>query len=323
MTTTPAPPTVTLAGAAGALRTAPADGDNPQRPSPGGEARLFGPGDLLWDLNGHWLFAATTGSAFVLQVMHPAIGAVVDRWSTYRSDPWGRAARSFTSVQTWVYGGPTAIEEGHRLRSMHRNLATVDEQGRRHHALSAEPWAWVPLTAYHAMLSYARYFMPQPLDPAQEQQLYQEILRLCRILQVPERVLPPTPRAYWAYFDHMIDEVLENHPTAHNVLAVAAHSPPVPGLPAPLRCLWPGLGAAGAQLNRLITLGTLPPAARDKLNLPWTGTDDRAFRVVGQTLGRINSALPERVRYMPIAYYARQAHRAQQQLAHALAHRPM
>jgi uncharacterized protein (DUF2236 family) len=305
LTTTPAPSTATRA-----------------RRAPGVEVELFGPGDLLWELNGHWLFAATTGSAFILQVMHPAIGAVVDRWSTYRTDPWGRAARSFASVQTWIYGGPSAIEEGHRLRDMHSNLAAVDEQGRKHHALSAEPWAWVPLTAYHAALSYARYFTPQPLHPAQEEQLYREILRLCRILQVPERMLPANPEAYWAYFDHMIDEVLENHPTAHNVLAVAAHSPPIPGLPAPLRRGWPALGAAGAQLNRLITVGTLPPAARDKLNLPWSTADERALRVVGQTLGRINTALPERVRYMPIAYRARQADRAERQLAATLANRP-
>jgi hypothetical protein len=35
------------------------------------DLELFGPGDLMWELNGHWLLAASTGSAFILQLMHP------------------------------------------------------------------------------------------------------------------------------------------------------------------------------------------------------------------------------------------------------------
>ncbi|HEX4250984.1 MAG TPA: oxygenase MpaB family protein [Pseudonocardia sp.] len=289
----------------------------------GQKPELFGPGDLYWSLTGHHLYAATLGSAFILQVMHPSIGEVVDRWSTYRTDPWGRAARSFASTQTWVYGGQTALDEGSRLRRMHRTLNTVDEQGRAHHALSPEPWAWVPLTAYHALLSYSRYFLPRPLTADQEEQGYRETLRICRILQVPERMLPPTPDAYWAYFDDMIDKHLVNHRTAHNVLATAAKSPPLPGLPGPLRRLWSPASRVGGELNRLVTVGTLPPSARDKLGLTWTRADELELRAAGKVAGRVNAALPERLRYMPIAYHARRAARANHDLEHALTTRPM
>src|SRR3954463_11086668 len=91
---------------------------------------LFGPGDLMWELQGQRLLAATAGGAFLLQVMHPAIGAVVDQESVYREDTWGRAERSFASVQTWIYGGATALEESKRLREMHKTLGATDEQGR-------------------------------------------------------------------------------------------------------------------------------------------------------------------------------------------------
>lgn len=286
------------------------------------EPELFGPGDLLWELNGQWLFAATSGSALLLQVMHPAIGAVVDRRSVYRSDPWGRAARSLASVQTWIYGGPAALEEGQRLRRTHRDLAAVDEQGRHHHALAAEPWAWVPLTTYHVALAHARYFRPRPFTAAEERRLYAEVLRLCRILQVPERMLPADPEAYRVYLDHMIDEVLEDHPTAHHALATADAAPPLPGLPAPLRLFWPPVAAVGGRLNRLVTVGTLPPAARAKLGLRWSAADEHALRAVGRTLGAVNQRLPERVRYLPIAHHARRAARAQRDLDRALADRP-
>lgn len=297
---------------------APPSTGRPMQPAP----ELLTPETLLWDFTGHYLYAATTGSAFMLQVMHPAIGAVVGQRSTYRTDPWGRAARSFASVQTWVYGGQTAIDEGHRLRRMHKTLDATDEQGRYHHALSADPWAWVPLTAYHAACNYSRYFMANPLTDDQLEQAYPEVLRMCRILQVPERSLPQSTAAYWTYFDDMVDNVLENHPTAHNVLATAAQSPPMPGLPAPLRALWPAAGRVGAEVNRLITVGALPPAARDKLRLRWTRSDERQLRAFGTLAGQVNAALPERVKYMPIAYHARRAARAQQALEHALETRP-
>jgi uncharacterized protein (DUF2236 family) len=297
--------------------TPPRLSEPPRAPEP------FTPETLLWDLTGQYLFASASGSAFVLQVMHPAIGAVVERWSTYRTDPWGRAARSFASVQTWVYGGRAALDEGDRLRRMHKSLNAIDEQGRSHHALAAEPWAWVPLTAYHGIVTYSRYFLPRPLSDHQRERVYQEVLGLCRILRVPERMLPPTIGDYWTYFDDMVGNTLENHRTAHRVLATAAISPPLPALPAPLRPLWPPARAVGTRLNDLITVGTLPPAARDKLGLRWTRSDELELRAVGRLAGRLNAALPERLKYMPIAYHARCAARARQRLERALATRPM
>ena len=49
----------------------------------------------------------------------------------------------------------------------------------------------------------------------------------------------------------------------------------------------------------------------------------RSLLEAAQAAGRVNAALPERVRYMPIAYQARRTARAQQALEHALDGRPM
>lgn len=288
------------------------------------EKELFGPGDLMWELQGQRLLAATSGGAFLLQVMHPAIGAVVEKESVYRTDTWGRAERSFASVQTWIYGGATALEEGQRLRQMHKNLAAMDDQGREFHALEPEPWAWVPLTAYQSTIEYCRYFTPEPLSAADERRLYDEVLRLCRILQVPERMLPPTPEAYWTYFERMIDEVCESHPTAHNLLAVIDSSPRPPWLPGPLKLLWRPLGAKpAASVTRLTSVGALPASARDKLGLRWSRSDELQLRAIGRILGETNARLPERAKYLPIAYRARAAARAQDRLADVLANRPI
>jgi uncharacterized protein (DUF2236 family) len=289
----------------------------PARPEP----VPFGPGSLLWDQMGLYSSAIAGNSVFVLQVMHPAIGTVVDRLSSFRTDPLGRAARSFASVQTWVYGGQTAIEEGKRLREMHKPLSAVDEEGQRHHALSAEPWAWVHLTGFYAAVTAARYFAPAPMTPEEEQQAFDEFLQLGRILQVPERMLPKTIPDYWDYFDDMVENTLVPHKVAHEVIDRMDQVPPT--VPKAMRPAVAPLTAAVGRLGRLVTVGTLPPAARDKLGLSWTRAQERRLRMAGQAIGRTTPLLPERVRYMPIAYRARQAARARQRLERILAERPM
>jgi uncharacterized protein (DUF2236 family) len=297
----------------------------PASPPAGRERREepvpFGPGSLLWEQMGLYTSAVAGNSVFILQVMHPAIGTVVDRLSSFRTDPLGRAARSFASVQTWVYGGRAAIEEGKRLREMHKPLSAVDEDGNRHHALSAEPWAWVHLTGFYAAVAAAKYFAPAPMTPEEEQQVFDEFLQLGRILRVPERMLPESIPDYWDYFDDMVANTLVPHRVAHEVLGQMGQVPP--NVPKPLRPAVAPVSAATGRLGRLITIGTLPEAAREKLGLSWTAADERRLRLAGQAIGRSTPLLPERVRYMPIAYRARQAARAQQRLERALAQRPM
>lgn len=274
------------------------------------EPQPFAPGSLLWDGMGDARLMFVLGGALIMQVMHPAIGAAVGEQSVYKTDPWGRLTRSITSLQTWVYGGAGAIEEGRRLREMHKDISGVDHQGRKYHALSAEPYAWVHLTAFERAVTMARYF-GEPYTPEEERLVYAEILQLGRILQVPERMFPPTVEDYWRYFADMVDHTLEDHPTAHDVLEVARSVGPPPFVPGPLRRAWRPLGLTSGRVNVFVTVGTLPPAVRDKLGLSWTARDERRLRRLGRAVAAITPRLPERVRYMPIAYQARQAASAQ------------
>ncbi|RSN71299.1 oxygenase MpaB family protein [Actinomadura sp. WAC 06369] len=287
----------------------------------GREPVPFGPGSILWDTMGLYSSAVAGNSVFILQTMHPAIGAVVDRLSSFRTDPVGRAMRSFASVQTWVYGGQEAIDEGRRLREMHKPLSAVDEDGNRHHALSAEPWAWVHLTGFYAAVTASRYFAPEPMGDEEQRRVYEEFLDLGRILRVPERMFPATVADYWDYFDDMVENTLVPHKVALEVLGSMDKVPP--NVPARLRPMVAPLSLVGGRLGRLITVGTLPPAARDKLGLSWSASDERRLRAVAAVIGRGTPLLPERLRYMPIAYRAREAARAQEKLRKVLADRPL
>ncbi|MGW0593276.1 oxygenase MpaB family protein [Streptosporangium sp. NPDC002607] len=298
-----------------AVPTLPEAGDGEHARS---DPEPFGPGDLLWDGMGDQRLMFLLGGGLIMQVMHPAIGAAVGRQSVYRSDPWGRLTRSLNSLQTWVYGGPQAIEEGKRLREMHKDISGVDAQGRSYHALSAGPYAWVHLTAFERAVTMARYFGERPYTPQEERRLYEEIIRLGRILRVPERMFPATVDDYWTYFHDMVDNTLENHPTAHDVLETTLTVGAPPLLRGPLRALWRPLGLTSGRLNHFVTVGTLPDAVRQKLELPWTARDEVRLRRLGRAVAVTMPRLPERARYLPIAYHARRAAHAQERLTRAM-----
>lgn len=259
------------------------------------------PGDVLWDITGDVRLLFSLPAAMVLQVAHPAVGAGVDDHSVFRTDPWGRARRSLESLQLWVYGGERAIEEGRRLRRLHRAVSGTDAHGRPYRALTPEYYAWVHATAYPVFLRAARY-LSRPLD---ERRLYDELLQLGDILGIDRRDMPKTPEAYWTYFDAMVRDELELTAVAAELLDPRRPIPPPDGAGALLRRLWPLLRPPLARLHVFVTTGLLPPAVRDRLGLAWSARDERGLRRLGAVVRLVVPLLPERLRYLPLAREAR------------------
>jgi uncharacterized protein (DUF2236 family) len=272
---------------------------------------------MHWETAGEYRNLLVAGSALVLQTMHPVVGAGVAEHSTFRDDPWGRLNRTLGSIHRWVYGGADAAAEGERLRELHRTIRGVDAQGRPYHALNGEAWAWVHLTLFERFITLNRYFAA-PFTPAEQRRLYDETLRVGAILRVPEREMPADLDAFWRYFDAMVAERLEPHPTALDVLDALRGTPAPPGLPRPLRGLWTPVGAGSGEFNYFVTVGTLPPAVREKLGLRWSARDERRLRHLGRAVAVLTPRLPERLRYMPVAYHARRAARSLLSLERAL-----
>jgi uncharacterized protein (DUF2236 family) len=285
--------------------------------------RPIEPGSHLWDDVGLITFTLTSGSAFLLQTMHPAIGTVVGEHSVYRTDGIGRALRSIASVQTWIYGGDEGLAEGDRLRVMHKTLNSTGEDGTRYSALASGPWAWVPLTGPFAYATAAQYFSRRPYSADELEALYQEVVQLMRNLHVAEKEIPATYSEYLDKFDEILDNTLVPHQTAYEFLETTRKLPPPVQLPGPLRPLWRVLAFGPGRLQHFVIVGTTPEKAREKLGLEWSATDERALQLIGWAISRTVPLLPERIRYFPIAYQARKAHRERETLRRMLAHRPM
>ncbi|WP_198943059.1 oxygenase MpaB family protein [Actinophytocola xanthii] len=286
------------------------------------ERRPIEPGTRLWEETGLVTFSLTTGSAFALQVMHPAVGAVVGEHSVFRTDAIGRARRSVASVMTWIYGGEAALEEADRLRALHVPLRSTDAEGVTHTALASGPWAWILLTAPYAYLTAARYFSRRPMEHDEAAAFYGEVQQLMLNLHVAPKEIPPSYEDYLALFDDVIEHTLVAHPTAYEFLEASRRVPPPPALPAALRPLWRVLADVPGRLQYFVTVGTLPPRAREILGLPWSDRDERRLRLFGRLVAWLVPLLPERLRYLPIAYEARRVERAKAALARALARRP-
>ncbi|MFC5799995.1 oxygenase MpaB family protein [Streptomyces formicae] len=271
------------------------------------------PGGVLWSVAGDIRALLMLPAALTMQVAHPAVGAGVDQYSVFRTDPWGRGERSVRSLLTWVYGGDAAAEEGRRLRQLHRTIQGTDTRGRPYHALTPEYYAWVHATGFPVYRHGIRCLYRRPLTGSQERQLYAEWLRVGRVLGIHDRDMPQTIEEFWPYYRKVLDQELEATDVVRELIATDRPLPPPALGPLPLRLLlrvcWPLVLPPFAHLRRFLTIGLMPPDARAAIGLPWTDRQERRLRRFGRVAATVVPLLPERLRYLPPAGAARRAAR--------------
>jgi uncharacterized protein (DUF2236 family) len=303
---------------------------------------------VLWQDMGDTLFLAVSSSAaFMLQVMHPTIATAVDRHSTFRTDPVGRTVRSVDSVMLWVYGGEGAIEEGRRLRELHRPISGIDEKGVPYSALDPEAYAWVHATAFVSIVTSYKLARGRALSGDEQERLYGELLQLGEILRVPRRMMPASSAEYWDYYEAMVRERLRRTAVAEELLAMVS-APSLSLLAAPLALLpgsllatrfqralggrvqavrgrpfaklaerpaaalsWPSRRAIG-ELLRLLLIAGMTEDAREVLGVQITPAQEGALRSFMAIARPAHRALPDRLRYMPLALHARRHARESQ-----------
>src|SRR5215468_9928914 len=270
-------------------------------PTPG-FAPMHGPDSLTIRLSGDVRMGLVSARTFVMQVAHPAVGAGVGEFSSFRSDPWTRLEQITQSGIRYLYRGEAAgFEEGRRLRRIHRAIAGVDSRGRRYHSLDPDVYGWVHFVFFDSIVT-AHALFAEPLTSAQQERLFLEWRHGGRVFGLREEDLPASVDDYWRRHAAALEHTLEPNAVIDWILGPAHVSKPasLARLPDALwRRVWPWLG----RLQRSLVLGTLPPAFRAKLapQQPWSARDQRRFdrfaRLVRTTVPR----LPERWRMDPEA----------------------
>lgn len=272
------------------------------RPTP----KALGPDSLAWQHAGDNLQLLIAGSTLMLQVAHPVVGAGVGDHSVFKKDPWGRLQRTTAWGLRLLYGGPEgAPKAGQDLRDLHRDIKGQDEKGRRYFALDPEAYAWVHMTTYYTLVIKQKYFGERPFTAEEESQLYDEWHQQGLVLGIRKEDMPANVDEFWDYFHNMVAQRLEETDTGRYMIDVSlsAMKKP-PSLKMIPDKLWRRFYSAAGNYMKLNTAATLPPALREKYGLEWDAKQEKKFRRLAAVVRTALPLIPDKMRYLPPAYYA-------------------
>jgi uncharacterized protein (DUF2236 family) len=143
----------------------------------------------------------------------------------------------------------------------------------------------------------------RPMTTLEVELFYEEMCEVAKLYGLRERDMPPDWAAFRAYFDRMVESELRDSPTLQNVIR-SVFKPAKPPLPVP-EGVWNVASWPGAELLRLVTVGSLPHTLRERLGLQWSRERELALRAQQAAIRRLFPLLPDRIRLMPPAFAAR------------------
>jgi uncharacterized protein (DUF2236 family) len=284
---------------------------------------LYGPGSEAWRLNREAALLLGAGPrAVLLQVAHPLVAEGVDRFSSFRADPWARLDGTLRSYLRIVYGtGAAARAEIRRLNGLHRTVTgpvrdaeAATRFGPSFTARDPGLALWVHATLIDSTLVAIERWLG-PLPPDRRARFYAETLVVGRLFGIPDAMLPADVDAFDAYLAAMLGPDGPVHPSAvSRELAAAILRPPLapvaergavaqrlgraaPAVAGLLRVVPPGVVAP----LLIPAVGLLPPSVRTELGLAW-GPAERAIDAWLVAAWRAwRPLLPPSVRWFPQA----------------------
>ncbi len=256
---------------------------------------FFGPESITWHLNREAALYLGGMRALLLQLAHPAVARGVALHSRYRQDPWGRALRTFRTVQTMLFGSTEeALTVARRTYEIHgyvRGNVMLAGKPRMFCARDEDLLLWVYATLVDsAMMAYETFITPLPRSTWE--QAYEEGKILAQLFGLSLATLPPTLEAFETYMKHMLEgPVLQVTPEAKEITQALFREASWLRLMAPL--------------NRLLAAAMLPEPLREAFELPWSGQRARAYRILQKGTRTLIPYLPSWLREIPAARKAR------------------
>jgi uncharacterized protein (DUF2236 family) len=205
---------------------------------------LFGPGSMAWRLHREPALLVGGLRALIVQALHPlAIAAVADH-SDYRSDVWGRYARTTNYVVTTIFGTTRQAQAlGARVREVHRPIHGIDAvTGRPYAADDPTLLLWIHTTLVESFLAAYRRFV-SPLTAHEADGYVAEMVRQAELVGLRAELVPATEAGNQAFIDSLRPELqLTRH--AVEALDTVLHPP----LPAWRRPFWSVAGQAAISI---------------------------------------------------------------------------
>ncbi|MFR9777085.1 oxygenase MpaB family protein [Micromonospora sp. MS34] len=262
---------------------------------------LFGPGSVTWKVHDEPILIVAGLRSLYLQALHPRAMAGVAQNSNYRTDAWGRLARTATYVGTTIYGTTAEAEAaGRRLRARHARLRARDPlTGAEFRIDDPELLRWVHVTEVESFVSTARR-AGLSLTAAEVDGYYTEQRRAAALVGLDPADVPGTATEVADYYRRIQCDLRMTKEAAETALFLTA--PPIPWkVSRPVRLglnlgppRWAYLGVAG------LAMALMPPWAHrlyGGLGLPTTALSaDLSVRALRLAL----TAVPRRYREGPL-----------------------
>ncbi|WP_369180730.1 oxygenase MpaB family protein [Streptomyces mutabilis] len=243
--------------------TIPADAPHPDEEPP-----LFGPGSQFHTFFDDPRWALAMIRATVLEAAHPQIGAALLDNSTFVAHPWRRLRNTFLSMRRMYSGDPVVRErEAARLNRLHARMSGTDPRGRAYDAMDRATRAWVIATLFESAVTMCR-LSGQPLEQRTMERMYAEYRAFLAALDGDATELPEELHDFWAYFDRVVEEELENTEAARIILYRLFDHLPAPALLDGAPTVWAAGRAVAGPLFGAITVASLPEAYRRRAGLP-------------------------------------------------------
>lgn len=195
---------------------------------PRGDAGLFGPESMVWEVHADFTAMMVGGiSALLLQMLHPLALAGVWDHSTFRQDMLGRLRRTSLFIAGTTYGGLHDAEQLiDKVRRIHLQVVGHAADGRPYSASDPGLLTWVHVSEVSQFLAgYLRYVDPQ-LPLAEQDRYYREVALIAERLGAQD--VPKSAQAIADYLQRMRPQLLCDERTREVVRLL--HDAPMPSL---------------------------------------------------------------------------------------------
>jgi uncharacterized protein (DUF2236 family) len=274
-------------------------------------ARPLGPDSLTWRYFGDNRMALLGPRAAVLQNMLPSLGQGVEDHSVWFDETLARLQRSIPPIFNTVYGADGEAA-GHQVRDFHKPIKGKLPDGSPYSALNPATYYWAHACFVEHLITATDTFIRR-LTEQEKAQIFAESVTWFDRYGVSAHGTPRTYTEFTAYFERMLAEELVGHRIAVYGVGYARKGWPRPTTVHP--ALWWLVRRPVNAVSAFVTIGGLPPGARQLLGLSWDDRRERRyqrFARVCRALDTVYSRLPGKYRMhvIPLRAFQREGRRA-------------
>ena len=242
----------------------------------------FAPGSVIRRVNAEPAVGFGAGRALLLQLAHPAVAQGVEDHSEFKKNPFKRLQGTLEAVAGVVFGSRALGDGiGRRVRWVHELIV-----GPGYTALEPANLLWVHATLCDTALGCYEDLV-EPLSPEDRETYYREMVEVAEVFGCPRSAQPATYAEFASWFDETVAAMQVSD--VGRDLAQFILDPTLPlRLDVPMKPL--------LRLQRLYTLGSLPPRLRAELGFAWSPSDQARYDRARARVRRVMRATPRAVR---------------------------